>query len=215
MSTRGHGLWDNETSIAEVPGLIRVTPSKDLWHLLASWGLRLWFGQCEPREFARAVERKSKDVVKLPKPVFDALSNIAQRPDSFRGHRSRRQEHTAILGGYCGGFRMEALFTLPETREIVQKVADRCANRLDGVFKAKQKAALTTDPLIELGVLLEFTNIGIFQEAPRVEKWKKGFAEMNALTTDDRGYYDEYATRVDKLFTMLKSPLPLGPLGEG
>ena len=208
MGTRGGGLWDNDASVEEVPGLIRVTPSKDLWHLLASWGLRLWFGQCEPREFARAVERKAKEVVKLPKPVFDALSNIAQRPDSFKGHRSRKPEHTAIMGGFCGGFRMEALFTLPETRAITAKIADRCANRLDNAFKAKKKTTLVEDPLIELGVLLELTNVGFFLEAPRVEKWKKGFAEMNALTAEDRAHWDQYGARVDKLFTLLVAPPP-------
>lgn len=209
MGKWGNGLWDNDVSVEAVAGLIRVTPSKDLWHLLASWGLRLWFGQCEPREFARAVERKTKEVVKLPRPVFEALSNIAQRPDSFKGHRSRKPEHTAILGGTCGGFRMEALFTLPETRAIAEKVGARCATRLDNAFKAKKKVPLTEDPLVELGVLLEFTNVGFFQDAARVEKWKKGFAEMNALTTEDRAVWDDYAARVEKLFPLLVAPAQL------
>lgn len=212
MGKWGNGLWDNDVSVEAVAGLIRVTPSKDLWHLLASWGLRLWFGQCEPREFARAVERKTKEVVKLPRPVFEALSNIAQRPDSFKGHRSRKPEHTAILGGTCGGFRMEALFTLPETRAIAEKVGARCATRLDNAFKAKKKVPLTEDPLVELGVLLEFTNVGFFQDAARVEKWKKGFAEMNALTTEDRAVWDDYAARVEKLFPLLVAPAPAGAL---
>ena len=45
MGTWASGLWDNDSSVDAVGGLIRVAPSKDLFHLLTSWGLRLWFGQ--------------------------------------------------------------------------------------------------------------------------------------------------------------------------
>jgi hypothetical protein len=205
METRGSGLWDN-TTVDAVGGLIRVTPSKDLWHLLTSWGLRLWFGQCDPKEFARGIERKAKDVVKLPKPVFEALSNIAQRPDSFKVHRMRKPEHAAVMGNFWGGYRMEPLFQLPETRAITETVAERCASRLDKAFKEKKKAPLSEDPLAELGVLLELTNVGIFQDAARVERWKQGFAEMNALTTTERPFWDEYAARVTPSFAMLVAP---------
>ena len=206
MAIRGSGLWDNDSCIEEVPGLIRVTPSKDLWHLLACWGLRLWFGQCEPREFARAVERKSKEVVKLPRPVFEALSNIAQRPDSFKGHRSRLPEHVAVLGGTSGGYRMEPLFDLPEVRVIAEKLAERAGKRLDGVFRARKKVPFTEDNLVELGVLLEFTNIGFYLEPDRVEIWKKGFSEMDAATLEDRATWDAYRARVEKIFPMLVAP---------
>lgn len=206
MATRGSGLWDNDSCIEEVPGLIRVTPSKDLWHLLACWGLRLWFGQCEPREFARAVERKSKEVVKLPRPVFEALSNIAQRPDSFKGHRSRLPEHVAVLGGTCGGYRMEPLFDLPEVRVIAEKLAERAGKRLDGLFRARKKVPFTEDNLVELGMLLEFTNIGFYLEPDRVEIWKKGFSEMDAATLEDRATWDAYRARVEKIFPMLVAP---------
>jgi hypothetical protein len=206
MATSGSALWD-KASVEVVGGLIRVTPSKDLWHLLTSWGLRLWFGQCDPKEFARGIERKAKDVVKLPKPVFEVLSNIAQRPDSFKVHRMRKPEHAAVMGNSCAGYRMEPLFTLPETRAILDTVAERCASRLDSALTSKKKkVGFTEDPLPELGVLLEFTNLGVFQEAARVEKWKKGFDELNALTTDERELWDQYAARVAPSFAMLVAP---------
>lgn len=204
MSTWGKGLWDNDKSVDAVGGMIRVMPSKDLWHLLACWGLRLWFGQCEPKEFARGIERKAKDVVKLPKPVFNALSEIAQRPDAFKAHRSRKPEHSALIGDSSGGYRMEPLFELPEVRAVTETVAERCAARLDSAFKKKH--SLPQDALPELGVLLELTNVRLYQDAARVEKWKTGFAAMNARTTEERPFWDEYVARVEKLFPLLVAP---------
>ena len=203
MGTWGSGLWDNDNSLDAVGELIHVMPGKDLPHLLVSWGLRLWFGQCAPRDLARAVERRSKEVIKLPKPLFEELSNIAQRSDTFKGRSSRKLEHGAILGGYCDGYRIEPLFQLPETRAITADLADRLAQRLDSVFTVKKRVTLYEDALVELGVLLELTNVSLFQDAARVERWKQGFAEMNALTTEERPFWDGYAANVEKLFAML------------
>ena len=163
------------------------------------------FGQCEPKEFARGIERKSKEVIKLPKPLFEALSNVAQRPDSFKVHRSRKAEHAAVLGGYCSGYRMDPLFDLPETRALTQAVGERCAKRLDSGL-SNQKTTLYEDQLAELGVLLELTNVGLFRDTARVERWKQGFSAMNARTTEERPFWDEYAACVDELFVMLTAP---------
>lgn len=162
------------------------------------------FGQCEPKEFARGIERKSKEVIKLPKTLFEALSNVAQRPDSFKVHRSRKAEHAAVLGGYCSGYRMDPLFDLPETRALTQAVGERCAKRLDSGLS--NQTTLYEDQLAELGVLLELTNVGLFQDTARVERWKQGFAAMNARTTEERPFWDEYAACVDELFVMLTAP---------
>ncbi len=200
----GTSLWDSEASAGAVPRLIRLTPDKSLMNLLVTRGLLLWFNQCEPREFARAVERRSKEVVLLPKPLFNALSDLAQRPDSFK-RGSRKHEHTAVLGPACSGHRIDALFAQPEARALLQVIAERNASKLDTAF-AKRKLTLTENPTPELGVLLEFTNVQLFVEAPRVAKWKSGFAAMSERTTEARPFWDEYGTKIETLFSMLTPP---------
>jgi hypothetical protein len=203
MGTWGSGLWDNDSSLDRIGGLIAVKAGKDLHSILASWGLKLWFGRCEPKEFARAVEKKASEVTKLPKPLFNQLAEIAQRPESFNNKRSRKPEHDAVLGGYCDGFRIDPLFALPEVKTIVATVGERCAARLDQVLTGSRRVSLYEDQLTELGVLLELTNIGLFQDAARVARWKQGFAEMNALTTEERNFWDEYSPKVENVFSLL------------
>ncbi|MDP2271633.1 MAG: hypothetical protein Q8N23_14865 [Archangium sp.] len=201
MGTWGSGLWDNDASLDALPELIHVPPSKDLTHLLASWGLRLWFDRCAPKDFARAIERKSKEVIKLPKPLFEALAAIAQRPDSFKEKRSRSAPHHAILGGSADGYRIDPVFALPEVRALVGAVVrDRCAAQLDAVLTGPSRVSLYEDHLTGLGVLLELTNVGLFQPADRVARWRAGYAEMNALTPEERDFWDELVPRVEALF---------------
>lgn len=207
MGTWGSGLWDNDSSLDRVGDLIAVKAGKELHGILASWGLKLWFGRCEPKEFARAVERKASEVTRLPKPLFNQLAEIAQRPESFNRKSSRKPEHGALIGGYCDGFRIDPLFALPEVKTIVTTVGERCATRLDHVLTGPKRVSLYEDSLTELGVLLELTNIGLFQDAARVERWKKGFAEMNALTDEERNFWDEFAPKVEKVLSLLsKAP---------
>lgn len=55
--------------------------------LLASWGLRLWFGQADAKAFAKGIERKSAELIRLPKPLFQESWCLAQR------HRVRAPQH--------------------------------------------------------------------------------------------------------------------------
>lgn len=203
MGTWGTGLWDNDASLDAMSALIRLPAGKDVTRALVSWGLRLWFGQCTPAEFSRGLERHSKALVKLPKPLFEELVSIAQRPAEYARRTSRRPEHLALLGGYCDGYRVAPLFALPGAREVVAEVAERCAARLDRALTAAKKVSLYEDGLPELGVLLELTNIGVFQPSARVEAWRAGFAEMNARTTEERAFWDEFSGRVQSLFPLL------------
>jgi hypothetical protein len=204
MSSWGRKLWDNDASADAVPDLIKVAPSKSLNHLLASWGLRLWFGGCTAKEFARGIERKSKDIIKLPRPVFVALSEIAQRPASFDHRPSRSAAHKAIIGVSKAGHCVEPLFALPEVKGLVADlVAERCATELDRKCGRKKQSPLSEDTFTELGVLLELTQVGVFQPAVRVERWKDGLAAMNSLTTDERPFWDEFLQGVDAAFPLL------------
>jgi hypothetical protein len=203
MATSDNGLWDNEKSLKALPGMVKVPAPKDLTQLLVSWGLRLWFGQCEPREFARAIERKAKDVVKLPKPVYNEIASIAQRPDAFR-KGVRKPEFREVIGSAGDGYRVSPIFDIPEARAQVTEVAEKCASRLDTA--TRKKVTFAEEPLPELGVLLEMTNIGLYQAAERVEAWKKGFNELNARTKENRELWDAWVARVEKVFPLLVKP---------
>lgn len=206
MGTTGSGLWDNDSSLDALAGLIRLPTGKDLARTLVSWGLRLWFDQCTPQEFSKGLERRSKELIKLPKPLFAELASIAQRPREYDRRGSRSAAHHAIIGGYGDGYRIDPLFAYPGAREAVTEVAERNAARLDKVSNAKSKRTLYEDQLPELGVLLEFTTVGVFQRPERVEAWRARFATMNAATTEERAFWDEFCGRVEKVFPLLVGP---------
>jgi hypothetical protein len=199
-------MFDRDSSSDQVLALLRLPGAKDLTRLLVSKGLELWFAQCDPKEFARSVERKAKEVVKLPKPLYNEIAGIAQSPDAYRGRRSRAPALAAVIGRVCDGYRIDPLFALPGARELVVEVAERCATRLDRTLAVKKKAALPDDQLLELGVLVEFTNVGVYQTPERVEAWKKGFDHMKAMPTPDRAAWDGFCKRVEKAFVLLVAP---------
>lgn len=206
MGTWGSGLWDNDSSLDALPELVHLPAGKDLVRTLVAWGVRLWFAQCTPAEFSKGLERRSKELIKLPKPLFDELVAIAQRPKEFEQKESRRPEHREVIGGYCDGYRVEPIFSLPGARDVVAELAERNAARLDKAFGRKKQVSLYEDQLTELGVLLELTNVGVFQRPERVEAWRAGFAAMNAATPEERGFWDEYCGRVEKVFMLLVRP---------
>jgi len=203
MDTLAAGLWDNDKSYNRVARFTKVAPKPGLLDFLTSRAVELWFGEIDGSVFARSVERRSKEVIHLPKPLFNALSEIARNPKmTAKGSRSER--HRQVLGPRANGFRIQPLFAMTEVTALLEPLSETLAARLDRAFKSRNM--LSEDGLSELGVLLELTNAQVFQSAERAARWEAGFMKMSERTTEDRPFWDEFVSRVRPSFSMLSKP---------
>ena len=203
MSTRGTGLWDNEKSVDQLGRFTKIEAKPTLIDYLVSHAVKLWFAEIDGTTFARAVDRKTREAIRLPKPLFNGLVEMARNPKlSARG--SRKPEHIKILGSNRDGYRLDPLFAMDEVPAMLAPMSELLAERLDRAFKTKKTFA--EEPLTELGMLLELTNARVYQSAERVAAWEAGFNKMNERTTEDRPLWDEFVTRVRPLFSMLLKP---------
>lgn len=206
MGTWGNGLWDNEATLDAVGGLVKISPAKETMPLLASWGLRLWFGQADAKAFAKGIERKSAELIKLPKPLFQELVGLAQRPTEYARRNSRPAEQTAILGSTCDGYFVAPLFELPEVKAVIENRAEELSVILDKFFAATPKPeSLYRNKLAPLGVLLSFTRIGLFVAPARADAWLAGFDRMVESAKEDVEFWKAFSTRVRPLFTLIKA----------
>lgn len=203
MSTAGTGLWDNEKSIERVGRFTKLSAKPTLIDYLVAHSVQLWFGETDGTTFARAIDRRSKEVSRLPKPLFNAFADIARIP-GLTSRGARLPAHKQVLGSNRDGFRVQALLDLPEVPALLTPMADALVSRLDKAFKSNR--TLAQEPLIELGVLLELTNARVFQTPERAAQWEKAFMEMSARTTEDRPFWDEFVGRVRPAFSMLVAP---------
>lgn len=205
MGTWDHKLLTNDRSLDELGQLTHLPVGKELMPSLAAWGVRLWFDQCKPRAFSKGIERWAKELTRLPRPLFDELAAIAQRPAEYEKRSSRKPEHVELLGRPGDGYRIEPLFALDGVKAVVAGLAERNALRLDKVLSTPAPGSLYENHLTELGVLLELTNVGVTQSAERVATWRAGFARMNAATPEEREFWDRFSERVERLFPLLSA----------
>ena len=202
MANTGTGLFDSEASVDRIGRFTKISAKPDLLDYLVSHAVLLWFGEVDGTTFARAIDRRSKEVSKLPKPLFNIFVDIASKKVTSRG--SRTPEHTKILGSNRDGYRVQPLFDMPEAGKLMGPMAELVASKLDKTFKSKKTFA--EEPLTELGIVLELTNAHLYPDPARVAAWEKGFMEMSARTTEDREHWDAYVERVKPLFSMLAAP---------
>ncbi len=203
MGTRGTGLWDDEKSVNQLGRFTKIEAKPTLIHYLVSHAVKLWFTEIDGTTFARAVDRKSREAIRLPKPLYNGLVDLARNPKlSMRG--SRKPQHTKVLGANRDGYRLEALFAMEEVPAMLAPMSEALAERLDRAFKTKKTFA--DEPFAELGMLVELTNANVYQTAERVAAWEAGFDKMNERTTEDRPQWDEFVTRVRPAFAMLLKP---------
>jgi hypothetical protein len=206
MSTWGSGLWDNDATVDVVGTLVKISPAKETMPLLASWGLRLWFGQADAKAFAKGIERKSAELIRLPKPLFQELVGLAQRPTEYARRNTRPAEHTAILGSSCDGYFVAPLFELPDVKAVVENRAEELSLVLDKFFGGTPKPeALYKNKLAPLGVLLTFTRIGIYVAPARADAWLAGFERMVEAAKSEGEFWKDFSGRVRPLFTLIKA----------
>jgi hypothetical protein len=200
-AARGTGLWDNSVSVDSILRLIKLPTTGTTLHYLVAHGIKLWFAQSDMQEFARASDRKSREIIRLPKPLYDAFARVAGSPRSFP-KTTRSEAHKAMLGDAADGIRIEALFNQPEVPEILAPLVTSLCARLDKAFN-DQKMTLAKNPFTELGILLELTVIGIYPPADKVKAWHVVFDAANERTKDNREFFDAFVKRVRPIFNHL------------
>jgi hypothetical protein len=126
---------------------------------------------------------------------------MTRTPSLSCDRRDRSPEVAAVTGDYRCGWRIDEIFSLPGATEVVRTVAERNATTLDRVLRAD--ATFYEHQLTELGVLTIFTELDVRQPAARVEAWVRGFDAIDARTTDERGFWDEFVGRVRPAFALL------------
>ncbi len=201
MDARGTGLWDNTVSVDSMLRLIKLPTTGGTLHYLVAHGIKLWFAQSDLPEFARASDRKSREIIRFPKPLYDAFARIAGSPKTFvKGSRS--EAHRAILGDAADGIRLDPLFQQPEVPEILAPLMTSLTARLDKTFN-DPKLTLSKNPFTELGILLELTTFGFYVPAEKVKAWEAAFDAANERTKDEREFFDAYVKRVRPIFKHL------------
>jgi hypothetical protein len=209
MGTWDTGIFDNDQALNTIDKLIQVRPKADLVHRLVDQGLQLWFGCTDGGRFMKALQRDTRELTKLPKPLFAALVELTANPTigarDSPGREARSPKVEAVTGPYRDGWRIDAIFELPGALDVVRGVAERNAVALD---KRLSPPAKDTDlfecVLTELGVLTVLTELNVRHAPDRVDAWERGFDQVNAATTAERPFWDEFAARVKPAFAMLR-----------
>jgi hypothetical protein len=202
MATTGTGLFDNDSSRKAVDALVELKPGEDLLSRLVGGALELWFQQCDGNQFMRKLQKHTREMTQLPKPLFKILADITRNPDIIKDKHSRRAEHTAILGKNLDGWRLDDVFALPGAMDLVKAIVTRNADGLDVVLE--KASGLSKKPLAQLGVLLELTELGIRHPKARVDAWVSKFDALDKRTTADRDFWDDFARRVRPAFDLLR-----------
>ncbi len=205
MGTWGTGLFENDKAVDAVLNLVMVKPKTDLGERLADVGLQVWFGRIDGKAAMKSLQKDTRELTKLPKPVFQALTELTSSPESAKSKSNRSAEVSKITGLYASGWRIDPLLELPNVAPVVERVAEANAVKLDARLTAAltSKRELPQEPLVELGVLTVLTERGIKHSAARVDAWAKGFAALNERTTDDRKFWDEFVTKAQAAFKLL------------
>jgi hypothetical protein len=213
MGTWGSGLFDNDHALDVLDELIVVKPRPELVHQLVNQALKVWTGspsfwldgpdRLDPREFMKPLQRHTKALTKLPPALFELLATMTKSRSLANDRRDRSPEVGTVTGGYRCGWRIDEIFSLPGAVEVVRTVAERNAATLDRVF-ASTKLTFYENELTELGVLTVFTELGVRHPVARVDAWARGFDAIDARTTDEREFWDEFVGRVRPAFTLLR-----------
>lgn len=204
MGTWGDRLWDNDSALDQLPALIDAKIGGDLHRMLAVWALKLWFERCTVEEFNRAISRRSKDVIKLPKPLFEQLAAMIARPKELADKSDRSNEHQAVIGGYCAGLRLDVIFAMPEARPVLAEIAAKLKVLLDGYERAN--GDFYELGFVELGVALELTRCEIWPAPADVERWRAAFNAADQRTTQERSFFDDFVKSVGPAFDLLARP---------
>lgn len=207
MGTWGDGLYDNDSALDQLGDLVRLPEPWDaLPELITGLALVAWLNPTTlafhgKEQLAAAVERAAG----LPDEARAVLEAFARDPEEAIKGRSRSAAVRAAIGGYCDGPRFDALLRLPGAQPTIDALGERAAGHLDELAdRSSLDLYELAGELGALGVVLELAQAGLWRPTPaRRESWSDAFERADAVTTFERGFWDDYAARARKAFALL------------
>lgn len=214
MGTWGEGLYDNDSALDGLWGLLKLGGEEpDVACLAARIGLLAWLNPVSVThgegDLKRRVDAVAADLPRLPVETRAALESLLAAPEAAVETRSRTAEVRAVLGGYSDGPRIDALLRFDGAQPVIDDLGDRAARQLDRDLAADAGLYEVAGSLAALGVLIELARAGLWQPAAdRVAAWRAGFDRIDKATKSERGFWWKYVRRVRTGFDLLAPPSP-------
>lgn len=210
MGAWGEGLYDSDVALDTLDDLFRtMDPMERPAQLGAVIGVMAQFFESE---LVCALEEEEDWTELLLSPPESAmlseraratLKRIAESPEEAleSGTRARLAEHTDLLGTYSDGPRFEELFSAPGTDAFIAEISETFMAHLD-VIPTDEDLHDHSGDLAPLGLLLE---LGVRVEPSRLNEWFRRFEVLDAKTTEQRDFWDDYCSKVRRIFELLRT----------
>jgi len=202
MGTWGDGLYDNDGALDVVASITEVGEQTDATKLVARIGLAAWLDPsaitCASDELRAAVAVHAAEIAALPPGTREELAALLADPEGSTRDGSRSERVRAALGGYCDGPRIDALLRFAGAQPVIDALGEEAAEILDRACapSSRDLHELAGD-LAALGLVVELVESGLWRpSAERVAAWRRGVAEADQRTREEREFWDGYASRV-------------------
>ncbi len=210
MGTWGDGIYDNDGALDELARLINFDSEEvDMPQFIAEVGLLAWL---RPDELTSAAvsfraeldEFGEAGLVSVPAATRAALTKLLADPVAGTRKSSRSAAARKVIGRYSEGPRIDALLRLPGAEVVIAELGERAAQRLDVVLARKGGLDEAASGPSALGVLIELKQAALWPAGPaRVDRWREGFAAIDAATQEERKFWARYVQRVKAGFDLL------------
>lgn len=209
MGTWGSGIYENDGALDGLASLVWIPDDEqDPARVVAGIGLVAWLQpvtlSVAPGELRTAVERVAPGISDLPESTRHALAAVLADPETAAKRSTRTPAARAAIGHASCGPRIDALLDFPGAATVIAELAERAADRLDRALARPADLYEIAGDLGALGVLIELGEAGMWRAEPgRLADWRAGFDAADHRTTEERGFWDEYAARVRPGFALL------------
>lgn len=202
MGTWGDGLYDNDSALDLVAALTEVGEQTDATTLVTRIGLAAWLDPsaitCASDELRAAVATHAAEIAALPPGTREGLAGLLADPEGSTRDGSRSERLRGVIGGYCDGPRIDALLRFAGAQPVIDAVGEEAAEILDrACAPSSRDLHEIAGELAALGLVVELVESGLWRPTPgRVAAWRRGVAEADQRTTEEREFWDLYARRV-------------------
>lgn len=204
MGAWGAGLLDNDGALDGLGDLFDGLRPRTDAQLPVVIGLQAWLQGHVADGTVEALRAREAWLVTLPKAVREPLELLLRDHGAFVARHSRPPEVIEVLGTYCDGPRYDALLSVPGAEAVIAELAASTVERLDDLLVSSPDLYEASDAGGYLGVLVELSVAGHWS-APRgaVNEWRRHFDRVDAETTGEREFWDDYVAHVHGALKLL------------